>query len=409
MSAFVFDCGYNGLSVIQSLGRRGVEVFALDVRRSIGTRSRYAKFACCPDPLTNEQSFVQYLIDVGSQFSNKPLLFPTNDQWLLAVSRHKAILDEYFHCCAPDADAAELLLDKLAFGIWAAEQGIPVPRTWPAVDRVAVPLSSYPVVVKPLIRRKSGNDAKGVERANNADSFRLRTCNTPIELNSALDDANRISVDCCIQEKVDGDSSSMYTIGIFAHEGIPKGLFTGHKVRGFPPAFGDCIVGETWSAPATVTNYCKQIIETLRYSGIAEFEFMLDRCTGEYKLIEVNPRTWSWIGITPASGVDLPWLAYKHLVLRENVVYSASGMEDGAVRYTKILQDFQNCLFWYKKEGWFHWHFGLRRWLRDYSGKKTVTAEFAMDDPWVSLAAIWHALKIFHRRLRAGVSKPSDF
>ena len=46
------------------------------------------------------------------------------------------------------------------------------------------------------------------------------------------------------------------------------------------------------------------IVKDLNYSGIAEFEYKKDLSTGRYRLIEVNPRSWSWIGITPACGVS---------------------------------------------------------------------------------------------------------
>ena len=56
--AFVFNCHYNGLAILQDLGRRGVPVYALDSHRSVGTISRYARFLKVPNPITDEDEFV---------------------------------------------------------------------------------------------------------------------------------------------------------------------------------------------------------------------------------------------------------------------------------------------------------------------------------------------------------------
>ena len=58
-SAVVVDVGWvNGLAAIRSLGRAGVDVYAVDHRRSaLGFRSRYAKPLLSPDP-QDEEAFV---------------------------------------------------------------------------------------------------------------------------------------------------------------------------------------------------------------------------------------------------------------------------------------------------------------------------------------------------------------
>jgi predicted ATP-grasp superfamily ATP-dependent carboligase len=46
------------------------------------------------------------------------------------------------------------------------------------------------------------------------------------------------------------------------------------------------------------------------FSGIAEVEYKWDRATGEYKLIEINPRAWDQHRLGTACGVDLIYMAY---------------------------------------------------------------------------------------------------
>ena len=72
IAALVFNCHFNGLSMIQELGRRGFHIIALDTHRSVGTHSRYAHHLQCPDPMIAEQRFVAYLLRLGPGFDWRP-------------------------------------------------------------------------------------------------------------------------------------------------------------------------------------------------------------------------------------------------------------------------------------------------------------------------------------------------
>jgi D-aspartate ligase len=74
--ALVFNCHYNGLSIIQELGRHGVPVYALDAFRSVGTASRYAHYWPCPDPLSDEDAFIRFLIEKGWRIRSKTCSVP---------------------------------------------------------------------------------------------------------------------------------------------------------------------------------------------------------------------------------------------------------------------------------------------------------------------------------------------
>ena len=62
MKVLVLDCGYNGLAVIQSLGRKGVELYAVDQKRTVGTFSKYVKEYIKIDLNINEKKVIQTLV-----------------------------------------------------------------------------------------------------------------------------------------------------------------------------------------------------------------------------------------------------------------------------------------------------------------------------------------------------------
>src|SRR5690554_4199599 len=92
--AIVFNCHFNGLSIIQELASHGIPCVAMDSTRSIGTYSRHARYVRCPDPATHESEFVDFLYYFCRQEETRPVLFPTNDQWATAIAKQKERLSE---------------------------------------------------------------------------------------------------------------------------------------------------------------------------------------------------------------------------------------------------------------------------------------------------------------------------
>jgi D-aspartate ligase len=396
MTALVFNCQFNGLAIIQELGRHGVPVYALDHVRSIGTFSRYARYHRCPDPLVAEDEFINYLLEMGLDFKSKPVLFPTNDHWAMAISRHKKKLSEYYLPCVAEYDTIRLILEKQRFYDWALTRGYPVPHSWRSVDAAAIPEDAFPLAAKPEHRRIASNDAETGRRAHTLDKMRLTVLRTREELTDFAIQNDELLPHFLFQEYIEGLSDCMYTVGVYAnsqHEVL--GLFTGRKVRGFPPDVGDCIVGQIETVPTELKNLVKEICKEIKYQGIAEFEFKRNVVTGKFKLIEINPRSWSWVGITPSCGVNLPWMAYCDLTGLHPVPYTESNLLDGSVKWVKILSDMPNCLYSNRRIGYPEWHMTFQQWRHSLCADRLVVAEFAADDPLPSLYSLYGFLGKF--------------
>ncbi len=75
--------------------------------------------------------------------------------------------------------------------------------------------------------------------------------------------------------------------------------------------------GITISDPA-LDALATRIFEALRWSGPLELEFVRDRRSGDFHLIEINPRFPSWCYLTVGAGLNLP-LAAARLALGETL------------------------------------------------------------------------------------------
>src|SRR5262245_26253179 len=82
----IFNSHITGLAVARSLGRRGVPVIALDRdAKGYALASKYTTIAgLCPNVLEDEASFIAYLVELGKVLARPAVLFPTNDEWVLA-------------------------------------------------------------------------------------------------------------------------------------------------------------------------------------------------------------------------------------------------------------------------------------------------------------------------------------
>jgi len=387
--ALVFNCAYNGLSIIQELGRNGIPTYALDSHRNVGTISRYAHYWRCPNPLYDEGDFINFLMERGSRFEEKPVLFPTNDHWAVAIAKHRNKLERWYRPCVAEYDVVDLLINKTEFYKWGMERDYPVPTLYSLEDIKHLDSRSYPIIAKPNARRMPNMCADNINLSNFLDNHRMTIIRNFDEYVDFLARYEDFIDYFLFQEYVSGMADKMYTVGIYANkEHEVLGIFTGRKVRGFPPDIGDCIVGQAENVPEEIIDCVVRMVHELGYSGIAEFEFKKDSLTGEFRLIEINPRSWSWIGITPACGVSLPWIAYMDMVGFPQTACKKSNVGDGEVIYMKLISDLQNCLISYNKMGYPQLHRSPREWLREMEGKKKTFAEFSRDDPLVSIYAL---------------------
>ena len=391
-AALVFDCGYNGLSIVQELGRHGVEVYAVDSVRKVGTFSRYATFWRCPDPVFEEQGFIEFLCEKGRSFDQRPVLFPTNDHGAAAISRHRDLLEKCYIPCVARWDCVELLLNKDRFYDWALQRGYPVPRAYSLDELLNTQGVGYPLAAKPRFRRMAGLTGKSPEFFRRMDAFRLVKLEDEDSLRQFVCAHKELMPYMLFQDYVPGMADSMYTIGVYADRSSRiLGVFTGRKVRGVPPDIGDCVVGQAERLPSELVLMVRRMVQDLGYHGIAEFEFKKPPGSMHFTLIEVNPRSWSWIGITPACGVSLPWIAWEDLALNARVTYRESSVENGDIKYIRILKDFPNCVFSSGDSGFSHFRMRPRRWWGSLRARKRIWAEFAPDDPLPGFYSVIHA------------------
>ena len=113
------------------------------------------------------------------------------------------------------------------------------------------------------------------------------------------------------------------------------------------------------------------------YSGLVEVEFKRDPDTGEYSVLDINPRLWTWHTIGRKAGVDFPYLAW--LVGQGDPPPETAARPD--VRWMRVATDVLSAAAMMRTGG-----LSLRGYLRSFR-RPLELAVFARDDPRPVLAA----------------------
>jgi predicted ATP-grasp superfamily ATP-dependent carboligase len=108
-----------------------------------------------------------------------------------------------------------------------------------------------------------------------------------------------------VQEMIAGGGESQFSYAALWQDGAPVAELTARRTRQYPVDFGYTstfveIVDEPQAAAAART-----LLASIAYSGLVEIEFKRDGRDGRLKLLDVNPRPWSWFGLCRAAGIDL--------------------------------------------------------------------------------------------------------
>ena len=385
--AYVLGATTAGLSVIRSLGRRGVPVLSLaSPPRPPGHFSRYAETVLLPDIGEGEGNWLEFLLRRAEKETGPPVLIPTGDDEVFFVARHRRRLGESFLFRVPNDEALSVAGDKSRLYRFAAEHGVPVPETrYPEGPPDEADLDpgafGFPCLVKPAFshlwrrRRKSEKLAVAADRA---------------DLERLYREMWRPGEPLMIQEIVPGGDDALHGyLSCWSGNSRPLARFTKRKLRQHPPRFGNGSL-QISEKNETVAEQSDRLLRALSYSGLAGVEYKRDERDGSYKLLDLNPRAVSGEQLAVHSGADLPFLHYRD-ALGEEPEPSESFRE--GVGYAHLSWDTQ-AFFAGKRRG----PIAFFRWIRSLAAVRSF-AILSLSDPAPALVLLGRAARLALRRI----------
>ncbi|WP_405364972.1 ATP-grasp domain-containing protein [Kitasatospora sp. NBC_00039] len=282
-----YPLAHGPVGVVRSLGRAGVAVHAMVEDRLTPTAlSRYLTRAFVR-PTNGCESTGQLLSavrGVGRAIGRRCIALPTDDEAAVLLAEHAEELAPYFVLPPVPAGLPRRLANKAAMHAICEEHGIPAPVTVAPGDHdellKAAWTCGYPLVLKNL---------EPFTRLSRPVVPNTTIVHDERELLASCPPEGRFSV--LAQEYLPPERSEDWITHLCCGPGgEPLAVFTGRKLRSYPPAGGFTTRAVALPNPELAelaTGLCRAI----GYGGIADLDWRLDLRDGRYKLLDFNPRT----------------------------------------------------------------------------------------------------------------------
>jgi predicted ATP-grasp superfamily ATP-dependent carboligase len=310
VGAVVVGGDYQGLGIVRSLGRQGIPVCVVDDELSISRFSRYSTHNVRLADLRDERQAVDSLLDVGRRLNLRGwVLYPTREELVAAFSRHRVELSQLFRVPTPAWSSVQWAWDKRNTYRLARELGIPTPVThYPQAIEQLVELDSCtpPFAIKPAIK----------EHFIYATKAKAWRANSHAELKVLFQKASELvgPGEVMIQELIPGAGTQQYSYCAFFRDGQAVGSMVVRRRRQHPLQFGRASTYvETVDVPM-LEELSERFLRAIDYYGLVELEYKLDDRDGQYKLLDVNARTWGYHSLGCRAGVDFSYMLYAHQV-----------------------------------------------------------------------------------------------
>jgi predicted ATP-grasp superfamily ATP-dependent carboligase len=291
-------------AAIRSLGRRGVTTIAVSEHGAPpGFSSKYCDETIrVPDPTTDLEAYESaFLEHLDREDVRTALPFREPDVYVLARNR-----DAFAGDVAPPWPPLDVLRraqDRVELFAAAERAGVAAPRTrtadeWDAWDE--------PTIVKPRYTVRAPEYA---ERFQTPRSQTSSTRYIPPDATPSVDDLIAAEGHVPLAQAFVPTTDEYGFFGLY-DDGTPVATFQHRQRRGWSYAGGPSAFRESVAIPE-LEAAGRALLGELDWHGVAMAEFLRDPRTGEFKLMEVNPRFWSSLPFTIQAGVDFPALYWR--------------------------------------------------------------------------------------------------
>lgn len=329
IGAVVLGGDYQGLGIARSLGRRDIPICVIDDEYSITQFSRYAKYSVRVPTLRNDDAIVKELFLAGERFGlNGWILYPTRDEIVAALSRHKSVLEQTFRVPTAGWETIQWLSDKRNTYHLASCLNIPIPATYYPVsvrdlDQIQ---NDPPFAIKPAIKEHFFYTTK----------VKAWRANTRKDLNDLFRLASaQIGEEVIVQDLIPGGGEMQFSYCAFYKGDRALGSMTCRRARQHPPEFGRASTFvETVDLPE-LEELSARFLNHIHYYGLVEMEYKLDPRDGQYKLLDVNGRTWGYHTLGQEAGVDFSRLLFED----QNGAHLEPARGRAGVKWVRLVTD----------------------------------------------------------------------
>ncbi|MVO83807.1 ATP-grasp domain-containing protein [Streptomyces sp. p1417] len=310
---------HGGVGAIRSLGRLGVPMCAItEDRHTPAAASRYLTRAF-PWPTTGTEEparLVAGLLRIGRRIGRPTVLIPTDEEAAVLIAEHQEELAgaDFGGFLFPRVAPAlpRRLASKQGLHELCAEHGLAspdsvCPQSRNEVEKFAF-TARFPVVAKnrEAFQRRERPAVAGTTRINTREGL----------LELARDWGERPGV--ILQEYLPREQAEDWVVhAYFDENSAPLALFTGVKVRSWPPHAGMTANAYVVDNPE-LADLAARFVKEIGFTGIIDLDLRFDRRDGQYKLLDFNPRVGAQFRLFESeAGIDVVRAMHLHLTGRD--------------------------------------------------------------------------------------------
>lgn len=335
---------FNAYSVIRSFADKGVNsVLVTSEPKGFVAKSKYVEdILVIPNMTANEDIFIEKLVDYGRKISPaRGMLFPTHDEQLLFIAKHKSRLEKYYEIPFSDYDVLMDIMDKKNFAEKCKSIGVPTIKeklisSSDQIEQVIKELR-FPVIAKvdiwnnEVIKVLDGKIAIFYDKSQFKDKMTL--------FFNTLHGENLL-----IQEYIEDSDRLMPNVNSIADKnGNLKCIFISEKVRQYPPQTGTSTatisVDPEEEKYSEIIDYAKKIVKEFGFYGLFGIEFKYDEVDKCYKVIEMNCRSEFPNYLQVLVGQNMPYYLYNYHLGKECTI-PYYPIEKKAICYVPFLDKY---------------------------------------------------------------------
>ena len=294
-----------------------------------------------PEMAVVDEKYIQKLLQIVAT-REYDVLMPIGELSTNPVTQHEEEFKKYVKiACAPRETYIKAFNKQITFDT-AMENGIPCPNTRHSKQDIEDYLVNcrFPIIIKP----RQGLGSIGFHKFEKREDF------WPYMKEKGLNPDDYI-----VQEFVNFDKH----IGCLLFIDQKGQVCTSYAVdvlRRFPIDAGSAVVLQTIDSKK-VMPYAGKLLQTLKWKGFADVAFMIDKETGEPKLMEINGRIPQSIKMAFMCGYNISRQLLEMVYERDVIRYPEND------RFDLYLRHFDTDLAWFikspdrfiAKPSWFSW------------------------------------------------------
>lgn len=296
----------NALAIVRHLGK--TNQYIIDavsfIKASVAFYSKYInREFIVSHPKKDPDKYINDILDILRK-NRYTVIIPVSHISYQLCSVHKDKIQKYTHITIAKSKHIYLASNKIMTYQLAHKLGIPYPSITIINDikEIENVNTEFPCIIKGPF--EAGKNI--VEYAHNKKDL--------IEKYKKIcrenDFKNHLPF---IQKFIKGEGAGFFA---FYKNGKCKNYFIHKRIREYPVKGGASTVAESFYNE-DVKKYGKQILDYLKWEGVAMVEFKKDNNTGLYNLMEINAKFWGSLDLALVCGVNFPQMLIDNALGRE--------------------------------------------------------------------------------------------